>query len=120
MYKRQDHYRFVQQGIPSVFLWPGEAGAGKAAVEKFFAEHYHQPSDEVVQDPAIDWESGVRFIKVNYQIARDIADAPERPVWNRGDFFGTLYGGIGAVEPVEALKEEAPKGRANLRQSVTK
>lgn len=120
LFVRSDHYRFVQQGIPSVFLWPGEAGAGKAAVEKFFAEHYHQPSDEVVQDPAIDWESGVRFIKVNYQIARDIADAPERPVWNRGDFFGTLYGGIGAVEPVEAPKEEAPKGRANLRQSVTK
>lgn len=120
LFVRSDHYRFVQQGIPSVFLWPGEAGAGKAAVERFFAEHYHQPSDEVVQDPAIDWESGVRFIKVNYQIARDIADAPERPVWNRGDFFGTLYGGIGAVEPVETPKEEAPKGRANLRQSVTK
>jgi Zn-dependent M28 family amino/carboxypeptidase len=120
LFVRSDHYRFVQQGIPSVFLWPGQAGAGKAAVEKFFAEHYHQPSDEVVQDPVIDWESGVRFIKVNYQIARDIADAAERPVWNPGDFFGTLYGGIGAVAPVVAPKEEAPKNRSNLRQSVTK
>jgi Zn-dependent M28 family amino/carboxypeptidase len=120
LFVRSDHYRFVQQGIPSVFLWPGQAGAGKAAVEKFFAEHYHQPSDEVVQDPVIDWESGVRFIKVNYQIARDIADAAERPVWNQGDFFGTLYGGIGAVAPVVAPKEEAPKNRSNLRQSVTK
>ncbi|MCC2978124.1 M28 family metallopeptidase [Sphingomonas sp. PL-96] len=120
LFVRSDHYRFVQQGIPSVFLWPGEAGAGKAAVEKFFAEHYHQPSDEVVQDPAIDWESGVRFIKVNYQIARDIAEAPERPVWNAGDFFGTLYGGIGAVAPVEPTTEEVGKDRKTLRHSVTK
>ncbi len=29
-------------------------------------------------------------------IAREIADAPERPRWNKGDFFGTLYGGLGA------------------------
>jgi Zn-dependent M28 family amino/carboxypeptidase len=120
LFVRSDHYRFVQQGIPSVFLWPGQAGAGKAAVERFFAEHYHQPSDEVVQDPVIDWDSGVRFIKVNYQIARDIADAAERPVWNQGDFFGTLYGGIGAVAPVVTPKEEAPKNRSTLRQSVTK
>lgn len=120
LFVRSDHYRFVQQGIPSVFLWPGEAGAGKEAVEKFFAEHYHQPSDEVVQDPAIDWESGVRFIKVNYQIARDIADAPERPTWNPGDFFGTLYGGIGAVAPVEAAADGSAKKRETLRQSVTK
>ncbi|MFV0623861.1 M28 family metallopeptidase [Sphingomonas sp. ac-8] len=126
LFVRSDHYRFVQQGIPSVFLWPGEAGAGKEAVEKFFAEHYHQPSDEVVQDPAIDWESGSRFIQVNYQIARDIADAPERPMWNRGDFFGTLYGGIGAVEQVEPAAEPEAKAKGKtksgrkLRHSVTK
>jgi hypothetical protein len=29
-------------------------------------------------------------------IAREIADAAERPRWNKGDFFGTLYGGLGA------------------------
>lgn len=96
LFTRSDHYRFVQQGIPSVFLWPGEAGPGKAAVEKFLAEHYHKPSDEIVQDPAIDWESGVRFIEANYRIAREIADADQRPLWNKGDFFGTLYGGPGA------------------------
>ncbi|PXA99446.1 aminopeptidase [Nostoc sp. 3335mG] len=96
LFVRSDHYRFVQQGIPSVFLWPGTAGPGKEAVEKFLATNYHQPSDEIVQDPAIDWESGVRFIDVNYAIAREIADADQRPVWNKGDFFGTLFGGPGA------------------------
>ena len=96
LFVRSDHYRFVQQGVPSVFLWPGTSGPGKAAVDAFFANNYHQPSDEVVQGPPIDWESGERFINVNYQIARDIADAAQRPAWNKGDFFGTLYNGYGA------------------------
>ncbi|WP_249276480.1 M28 family metallopeptidase [Sphingomonas baiyangensis] len=96
LFTRSDHYRFVQQGIPSVFLWPGTKGPGKAAVDAFFAQHYHQPSDALGQNPAIDWESGARFIEANYMIAREIADAPERPRWNKGDFFGTLYNGHGA------------------------
>ncbi|GAA0738383.1 M28 family metallopeptidase [Sphingomonas japonica] len=96
LFVRSDHYRFVQQGIPSVFLWPGTAGPGKAAVDAFFASHYHQPSDEIVQGPPINWESGARFIEANYMIAREIADAPQRPAWNKGDFFGTLYEGYGA------------------------
>nr|WP_246359732.1 M28 family peptidase [Stakelama sediminis] len=95
LFVRSDHYRFVQQGIPSVFLWPGEKGPGKAAVELFFAEHYHKPSDELGKD-GIDWAQGVRFIDVNYQIARAIADADQRPAWHKGDFFGTLYHGYGA------------------------
>ena len=90
---RSDHYRFVQQGIPSIFLWPGEKGPGKAGVDAFLANNYHKPSDEVAQTPAIDWESGVRFIDVNYRIARAIADGDEKPKWKKGDFFGTLFGG---------------------------
>ncbi|MDT8760439.1 M28 family metallopeptidase [Sphingomonas psychrotolerans] len=90
---RSDHYRFVQQGIPSVFLWPGEKGPGKAATDAFLSSHYHQPSDDLVQQPAIDWESGARFVDVNYRIAREIADADSKPMWKKGDFFGTLFGG---------------------------
>ena len=95
LFVRSDHYRFVQQGIPSVFLWPGEKGPGKAATEKFFAEHYHKPSDQIDEND-VDWKQGVRFVDVNYQIAREIADADQRPAWNKGDFFGTLYRGYGA------------------------
>ncbi|KQS03315.1 aminopeptidase [Sphingomonas sp. Leaf357] len=91
---RSDHYRFVQQGVPSVFLWPGQAGPGKAAYADFFAKHYHRPSDEAWQP--LDWAQGVRFVSVNYAIAREIADGDERPRWNKGDFFGLLYKGYGA------------------------
>jgi hypothetical protein len=90
---RSDHYRFVQQGIPSVFLWPGEKGPGKAATDAFLSTNYHQPSDDLVQQPAIDWESGARFVDVNYRIAREIADADQKPMWKKGDFFGTTFGG---------------------------
>ncbi|WP_423605949.1 M28 family metallopeptidase [Sphingomonas sp. MS122] len=92
---RSDHYRFVQQGIPSVFLWPGMAGVGRAAFDEFLAKHYHQPSDEV-SNKAILWDQGVRFIEANYAIAREIADADARPAWKKGDFFGVLYNGYGA------------------------
>ena len=88
---RSDHFRFVQQGIPSVFLWPGRAGEGKAASEKFLTTCYHRPCDDLTQP--ILWDQGVRFVDINYRIAREIADAPERPVWNRGDYFGLLYKG---------------------------
>ena len=96
LFVRSDHYRFVQQGVPSVFLWPGFAGEGKAATERFFAERYHKPSDALEQAPPIDWAAGVKFIRVNYAIARAIADGDERPRWNKGDFFGLLYHGYGA------------------------
>ncbi|KQT34894.1 aminopeptidase [Sphingomonas sp. Leaf412] len=88
---RSDHYRFVERGIPSVFLWPGQKGAGGKAFQDFLKTCYHRPCDEVTQP--ILWDQGVRFVDVNYRIAREIADADRRPVWNKGDYFGTLYGG---------------------------
>ena len=67
------------------------ANKGKAAWADFFANRYHRPSDDLSQP--IDWEQAVRFVTVNYTIARAIADGDQRPVWNKGDFFGTLYRG---------------------------
>jgi len=96
IFVRSDHYNFVRKGVPSVFLWPGAGGPGRAAYDDFMKNHYHQPSDEIGQLPAIDWESGVRFVDVNYRIAREIADGEQRPVWNKGDFFGLTYNGPGA------------------------
>ena len=91
IFVRSDHFRFVEKGVPSVFLWPGQKGPGKAAVTDFLANHYHKPSDDL--NLPIRWDAGVRFVDINYRIARDIADAPARPLWNRGDYFGTLFKG---------------------------
>jgi Zn-dependent M28 family amino/carboxypeptidase len=91
IFVRSDHFRFVQRGIPSVFLWPGQKGPGKAAVEYFMSNNYHRPSDDLSQP--ILWDQGVRFVDVNYRIAREIADGATRPLWNRGDYFAELYKG---------------------------
>lgn len=91
IFVRSDHFRFVQQGVPSVFLWPGQKGPGKDAVTHFLSTNYHKPSDDLSQP--IQWQQGVRFVDVNYRIAREIADAADRPVWNKGDYFGTLFKG---------------------------
>ncbi len=91
IFVRSDHFRFVQQGIPAVFLWPGAKGPGKAAIDDFMANRYHKPGDDLTQP--ILWDQGVRFVDINYRIAREIADGPQRPVWNKGDYFGTLYKG---------------------------
>ncbi|WP_374944725.1 M28 family peptidase [Sphingomonas sp.] len=91
IFVRSDHFRFVQKGVPSVFLWPGPANGGKAATEAFLGGCYHHPCDDVSQP--ILWDQGVRFVDINYRIAREIADGADRPVWNRDDYFGTLYKG---------------------------
>ncbi|RYY23212.1 MAG: M20/M25/M40 family metallo-hydrolase [Sphingomonadales bacterium] len=87
---RSDHYSFVKAGIPSVSLDLGPGGPGAAASKEFLEKHYHQPSDEI---GLIDWTQGLRFVKLNYAIASALADADQRPTWNKGDFFGLTFKG---------------------------
>lgn len=89
IFTRSDHYRFVQQGIPSVFLATGFAGDGAETFTSFLATHYHKPSDDL--NLPIDWDAGARFAEVNYRIVSGIANADERPRWNEGDFFGDEF-----------------------------
>lgn len=95
IFVRSDHYSFVKQGVPSVFLVPGfksldESVNGGEIFKKFFAEHYHQPSDEATLP--IDYQAGARFTKVNYLIGKEIANSASRPQWKEGDFFGDTFG----------------------------
>ncbi|GJL93820.1 MAG: aminopeptidase [Hyphococcus sp.] len=91
LFTRSDHYRFVEQGVPSVFLVVGFANGGQEQFNEFLAKHYHKPSDEVTLP--ILWDDVARFAEVNYLIATDLANVPERPSWNEGDFFGDLFAG---------------------------
>ena len=94
IFTRSDHYRFVQQGVPSVFLKTGPANGGAEADRLFRATRYHRPNDDMAQP--IDYAAGARFAAITYAIARELADTPERPHWKKGDFFGTLFKGPGA------------------------
>jgi hypothetical protein len=89
LFTRSDHYEFVKVGIPSVALATGIKGPGKAATQAFLANHYHRVSDEV--DEPIRWDSAAKFARINYLIAREIADAPEAPRWYSDSFFGKVF-----------------------------
>ena len=86
LFTRSDHYRFVQEGVPSVFLMTGFAGSGREKFTDFLATHYHKVSDDLALP--IDWKAGAKFARINYEIAREIADSPEAPRWYSDSFFG--------------------------------
>jgi hypothetical protein len=89
LFTRSDHYRFVEQGVPSVFLMTGFQNGGEKAFTDFLATHYHKPGDDLSQP--IDYAAAAKFAQVNYEIARELADAPAKPRWNAGDFFATRF-----------------------------
>lgn len=97
LFTRSDHYRFVQEGVPSVFLMTGFAGPGKQAFEHFLKTNYHQPSDQM--DLPFDWNAAAKFARVNYAIAREIADAPQAPRWYTGSFFGDIFAPVAPKAP---------------------
>jgi hypothetical protein len=89
IFTRSDHYMFVRRGVPAVLLMTGYANGGKAYWEAFLAKTYHSPQDDLTQK--IDWNAGARYAILNYRISRALADAPQRPMWLQGDYFGDLY-----------------------------
>jgi hypothetical protein len=89
LFTRSDHFSFVQQGVPSVFLVTGHANGGAEAFKTFLATHYHKPSDDL--SLPFDWEAGAKFARVNYSIARDLANAPQAPRWYEDSPFGQQF-----------------------------
>ena len=89
LFTRSDHYKFVREGVPSVFLMTGFAGQGRDRFTSFLANQYHNPSDDLGQP--FDWNAGARFVRLNYLIAREIADAEAAPLWYSDSFFGDVF-----------------------------
>ena len=89
LFIRSDHYRFVEIGVPAVFLMTGFQNGGEAKFREFLAACYHHPCDDLSQP--IDYAAGAKFAWLNYEIARELADMDTRPLWNAGDFFGGKF-----------------------------
>ncbi|HEX8572532.1 MAG TPA: M28 family metallopeptidase [Allosphingosinicella sp.] len=88
LFTRSDHYRFVQEGVPSIFLMTGFANGGREKFTHFLANHYHKVTDQL--GLPIDWRAGAKFARINYEIATEIADAPKAPRWYSDSFFGKV------------------------------
>lgn len=95
IFVRSDHYRFVQQGVPSVFLVTGTQSRdadvdAQAIFNGFLQEHYHRPGDESTLP--IDYGAAARFTRINFSIGEKVANERDRPRWHEGDFFGETFG----------------------------
>ncbi|HEY7810056.1 MAG TPA: M28 family metallopeptidase [Allosphingosinicella sp.] len=86
LFTRSDHYRFVQEGIPAVFLMTGFANGGEEKFTGFLGTDYHKPTDDL--NLPFNWKAGAKFAQINYLIASEIANAPEAPRWYSDSFFG--------------------------------
>lgn len=109
---RSDQYAFIRTGVPAVYLTGGmvarDAGVdARQQFRAFLADHYHQPDDDAEQP--IQYADAARLAQLNARIGQLIADAPQRPRWNPGDFFGQRFGGLDAGKPdAEATPAASP------------
>ena len=99
IFTRSDHYQFVRRGVPAVLLMTGHANGGKAIWNNWLGTVYHSPKDDLTQK--IDWDAGARYAELNYRIARAMADAPVRPMWLKGDYFGDMFDPKGPRAPAK-------------------
>ncbi len=94
IFVRSDHYRFVQKGIPSVFLVTGPSSLhGEIDTlpifKGFLKDHYHRVSDDL--NLPINYKAAARFTRINARAGEIVANKTERPGWHEGDFFGTTF-----------------------------
>ena len=91
---RGDQYSFVRQGVPSVNIFEGLQAVdpkinGRKFTENWIEKYYHSPFDDMNQP--LNFGAAVKYMKLNFLVGNDIANAPARPTWNKGDFFGELF-----------------------------
>ncbi len=93
-FTRSDHYSFVKQGVPSVFIMTGFKNGGDKIFADFLKTHYHKVSDH----PSLpfNWDAAAKFARINTLIAAEIANADDAPKWYESSFFGNVFAGNAA------------------------
>ncbi len=95
LFIRSDQYPFVKRGVPALFFINGFGSTdpgvdGLAAVQRWLGTIYHSPKDDMSQP--MHFESGAVFSRAVFLIGYEVANDPQRPRWNPGDFFGETFG----------------------------
>lgn len=94
LFIRSDHFSFVRQGVPSLFIKSGfvtgDARDGGAINASYRRDVYHKPNDDMSQ--AFDFGAGADHARINFLTGWQVAQDTARPSWNKGDFFGGLFG----------------------------
>ena len=55
-------------------------------IDDWTKEHYHKPSDQYRED-FFNWDAAVTYVKLNFLVGYLVANASQRPKWNKGDFL---------------------------------
>jgi Zn-dependent M28 family amino/carboxypeptidase len=90
-YYRSDQFSFAQIGVPALYYRAGTqfvgrpAGWGRAQVEAWEANRYHQPSDEI--DETWTFDGMVDDARLGFHSGLLVAQADAMPAWRPGDEF---------------------------------
>src|SRR5205807_59846 len=79
---RSDQYSFIRAGIPALAMKVGyDMNTAEAAIaQRWTAERYHQPSDDLHQP--VDRSAADAYIDIVRQLAVRIANRTDRPKWH--------------------------------------
>jgi len=90
-YYRSDHLHFAQLGIPVLYtsrgidMVDGGLERGRAFSQRYVADIYHKPDDEVTAD--WDMSGGAEDLEALYAVGRRLADGNEWPEWSASSEF---------------------------------
>jgi len=90
-YFRSDHFSLARVGVPGTSLQHGSdfvgrpAGWGKEQSDKYVAERYHQPGDEIL--PWFTYDGAMQQLRVTVRTAVLVAEAAAQPTWNATSEF---------------------------------
>ncbi len=89
-----DHYAFVRNGIPALYLTGGTIAADKTrkpeiALRYYLRNCYQKPCDDAAQP--IQYDDAARLARLGARIAWLLGDAAKPPRWNPGDAFGGRF-----------------------------
>jgi Zn-dependent M28 family amino/carboxypeptidase len=93
---RSDHYSFIRQGIPALFIKSGFKTIASDTVDRSRSDvdwrktTYHTPQDDMSQ--SFDFNAAATHVKLNFLIGLLVCEDTDRPAWNKGDFFGGRFG----------------------------
>jgi Zn-dependent M28 family amino/carboxypeptidase len=90
-YFRSDHFSFVKQGVPALYAESGvdfrgrPEGWGREHRERYTAEDYHKPSDEMRDD--WDLSGALEDVALYLRVAWALSQAEAWPEWKPGSEF---------------------------------
>jgi Zn-dependent M28 family amino/carboxypeptidase len=89
-FTRSDQYSFVRAGIPALGLKVGydPESPEAEAVRTWMTNRYHGVSDDLSQP--VNLEAAGLFVRALEELARHVADRPDRPAWNDRSVFKRL------------------------------